>query len=860
MRLNCRRRSAVRTSQLESLEPRIVLSAAAAGEMFLDYFIEQIGEQSWPQAPGAPDLTGLSQTQSNYGLTGEGQTVVVIDSGIAYRHTALGGGLGEGYRVVGGYDFAERDDNPFDDGPFGSHGTHVAGIIAGEGIGFRGLATGVDLVALRVFDDAGRGQFSWVEEALRWVHQNRDAFENPITTVNLSLGGSWNSDSPPSWANLEEEVAQLEADGIFIAVAAGNSFTTYNQPGLNYPAASPYVVPVSSVDGDGQLSYYSQRHSRAIAAPGRSIVSTVPDYLGNNNGIDDDYASFSGTSMAAPYVAAASVLLREAYELVGVQSVTQDDLYDLMRSTADTIYDAATAQNYLRLNLDRALHSILPADDYGSDAAAPQTLGTIDDTTTFSGMIGRVDDRDYFQFTAGKSGTITFTATTAQELDPVWQIASPTAGNEQSGKTFSFLVAAGQTYTFGLGTRSGSGRYTITASVDGNSSAVESEENAPGGQSEILDNAVTAAGKWFTLSATNAGIFTVEAIFNAAAGDVDLEVFDANQTYLGGSYGVSGRERIDVAAAAGQVFQVHAWLNGAGTHGDVDLRITNLVRREGDGVSVLGTDGDDAFRFAAGSVLQVSINGVEYRFDNLAVHSVTFQGFGGSDTAVLEGTAENDIAKIGLRSAELTGQNYTAEASRIESVVLRGGGGRDWAALGNPAGSEVVRVLPEGLDLSGRGFSTRLEGFDVLRAFGRRVGSDAAALLRPSTSNPAAAGLDATAMNSGAGVQQADPRESFDADPPFGGPLENRLPEAQSPASAGYWEEVYARAGRAEGPAGFLDSVSPAGADPLLNSEREFAAWAYALEHARASTTRRDASVAEIVAVDAVLEWMGSQP
>ena len=117
-----------------------------------------------------------------------------------------------------------------------------------------GVAPGVDLVGLRVFNDAGQGYFGWVENALQWVHQNRNAFENPITAVNLSLGTSWNATTVPSWSTMEDEFAQLKADGIFITVSAGNSFTTYNTPGLSYPAASPHVVPVMSVDDNGALS------------------------------------------------------------------------------------------------------------------------------------------------------------------------------------------------------------------------------------------------------------------------------------------------------------------------------------------------------------------------------------------------------------------------------------------------------------------------------------------------------------------------------------------------------------------------------------------------------------------------------
>ena len=360
MRDDTARENLRRRTQVEECESRLLSTVQSLADFHVEDLTPDSADAVPPAQTGNYDFTGLATVRTAFGLTGAGQTVAVIDSGIAYDHPALGGGLGTGYRVVGGWDFTEENDaNPYDDRPGGAHGTHVAGIIGSTDTRSPGVAPGVDLVALRVFNDSGSGNFTWIEKALEWVHANRDAFENPITTVNLSIGAVWNSTNVPNWTTLEDEFAQLEADGIFIAVAAGNAFTTYHTAGLSYPAASPHVVPVAAVDGDGSISSFSQRQERVIAAPGRSIRSTVPDYLGNLNRKTDDFATMSGTSMASPYVAGASVLIRQAMQIAGLTNINQDSVYGVMRETADSVYDAITRQSYARLNVEQAIESIL---------------------------------------------------------------------------------------------------------------------------------------------------------------------------------------------------------------------------------------------------------------------------------------------------------------------------------------------------------------------------------------------------------------------------------------------------------------------------------------------------------------------
>ena len=304
---------------------------------------------------GSDTLVDLSYAHRQLGLTGRGQTVAVIDSGVAYDHPALGAGWGPSYRVVGGWDFTEENDaDPWDDPPGGFHGTHVAGILGSSDLQHPGVAPEVHLVALRVFNDVGASDFRWVEQALQWVHEHKDSFAYPITTVNLSLGRD-PEHSNGNGVNLEDELAQLHRDGIFVAVAAGNDFDADAPHGLNYPADSRHVVPVASGGMNGGISAFSQRSPQVLVGPGEQITSTVPDFIEDFNGITDDFLAISGTSSAAPFVAGASVLVRQALQSRGVEQIDQQLIEQILRQTADRVYDSTTRSHYAHLNLPGAL-------------------------------------------------------------------------------------------------------------------------------------------------------------------------------------------------------------------------------------------------------------------------------------------------------------------------------------------------------------------------------------------------------------------------------------------------------------------------------------------------------------------------
>ncbi len=435
----------------ERCEERIVFSGVDLGALAF------VAPAAAPVAFAADTLptdadTGLTSASAEYarqvyGLRGEGQTVAIIDSGIAYDHPALGGGLGAEYRVVGGWDFTEENDaDPYDDGPAGFHGTHVAGIIASDDSAHMGIAPGVDLLALRVFNDFGSGSIPWVEQALQWVYEARDDFRYPITTVNLSLGVSWNDLVLPGWASLENELAALEQAGIFVAVAAGNSYEPLGSIGLSYPAVSPHVVPVASVNAAGNLSDFSQRGPSVLAAAGEGIVSTVPDHIYGADGILDDWAASTGTSMAAPLVAGASVLVREAMQLTGHATIDQSVVYGHLKSTADLVFDPSTNAWYHRINLQRALDAIVPNDDFGSSAATAYDLGTLIDTFSLHGQLGRLSDQDHFTFVAGATGLVTFEWDAGAEILAGSGTVDPTDQEANDRGQLTLDVIAGQTY------------------------------------------------------------------------------------------------------------------------------------------------------------------------------------------------------------------------------------------------------------------------------------------------------------------------------------------------------------------------------------------------------------------------------
>ncbi|MGL5859756.1 MAG: S8 family serine peptidase, partial [Phycicoccus sp.] len=225
--------------------------------------------------------------------TGRDVVVAVVDTGVDTSHPDLVGRLAPGVDLVDGGD-------P-DDG--NGHGTHVAGIVAAtadNGVGIAGAAPAARIMPVRVLDPAGSGSPTVIAEGID------QAVANGADVVNLSLGGSGLSARLLKGGEINRAIRAASDRGVVVVAAAGNDGNALRSYRFGVP-----VLVVNAVDEDGGLAEFSNyADARAVSAGGVDIVSTVPREPTTlfPDGTDG-YAELSGTSMAAPLVAAEAALL-----------------------------------------------------------------------------------------------------------------------------------------------------------------------------------------------------------------------------------------------------------------------------------------------------------------------------------------------------------------------------------------------------------------------------------------------------------------------------------------------------------------------------------------------------------------------
>lgn len=301
-----------RTGLVAWAEPNWVLKlparqASAAAVRALDLSIDPVdpimgAQRSWGQAKIGVDKVWPS-------FRGSSKVVVaVIDTGVDLDHPDLRPVLVPGYTT-----FAESGPQDYE-----GHGTHVAGIVAGLGLGdpgVRGVAPGCRVMPVKVMGPRGReGKVENVVAGLLW------AVDHGAKVVNMSLGDEGTS------SLLREAVLYAQARDVLVVAASGNLDETRHKTAntMNYPAAYPGVMAVGATDDQDKLadfSFWGQWLS--VTAPGVDIHSSVPGDGSLDAREQGDYQSEQGTSMAAPFVAGVAGLVRSRFPALTAAQVKQ---------------------------------------------------------------------------------------------------------------------------------------------------------------------------------------------------------------------------------------------------------------------------------------------------------------------------------------------------------------------------------------------------------------------------------------------------------------------------------------------------------------------------------------------------------
>lgn len=247
-----------------------------------------------------------AQVAYENGFYGDQIGIAVVDSGITphpdYRD-----------RIIGWYDTIHNRKQPYDDN---GHGSHVAGIAAGNGLisygQYQGIAPKANIIGIKVLNEQGNGSVADILKALRWIRQYHKQFG--IQIVNISIGAN-DEQSFQEDCSLVQKVNELWDMGIVVVAAAGNHGPAPYT--ISAPGNSRKIITVGSIHNTNiaQPTHSGTGPTRScikkpdVVAPGSQIISCCPP---NRNG-RYSYSRKSGTSMATPVISGALALLLSKY-------------------------------------------------------------------------------------------------------------------------------------------------------------------------------------------------------------------------------------------------------------------------------------------------------------------------------------------------------------------------------------------------------------------------------------------------------------------------------------------------------------------------------------------------------------------
>lgn len=327
-----------RTRGVEIAEPDATFSLSP-DELADEAYATEVAppEHGWAGFPDDPGYTKqwhmrqIGMPEAWKLADGEGVTVAVLDTGVAYADRGDKFHQVEdlkGVTFVKPYNFVANNQNAEDDH---GHGTHVTGTIAQvthNGKGVAGVARAVKIMPLKVLSASGSGSVAGIADAIRY------AADNGAQVINMSLGGALPS------RILKKAVEYAHGKGVVVVCAAGNE----SRGKVGYPAAYPGAIAVASTQQDEATAFYSNYGKDIdIAGPGGNTRSgeaggVLQNTIKVGNPRESGYYAFMGTSMASPHVAGVAALI------VG-EGVTNPDMVEqILKDTARKPHD----QKYVR--------------------------------------------------------------------------------------------------------------------------------------------------------------------------------------------------------------------------------------------------------------------------------------------------------------------------------------------------------------------------------------------------------------------------------------------------------------------------------------------------------------------------------
>ncbi len=284
--------------------------------------------------------------------TGKDITVAVLDTGIS-RHPDFGS------RILGFTDFVNGRVGLYDDD---THGTHVTGILAGDGSlsggKYRGIAPQCSLVIGKVLNSNGDGTIEHMLKGIEWILRKKRIWNIRILNISIGLGLDLRSSQRERLLSCVEEAW---VQGLVVVAAAGNAGP---MPGTMSPIGnSKKIITVGCHEGgyfgerNSLCEHYSGREAEGselrkpdIVAPGTDIVSCNGHARRTLYGWQNGYAAKSGTSMSTPSVSGAAALCLEKSPDALNSEVKRRMIY-----TATDLKEPWFKQGWGMLNIERML-------------------------------------------------------------------------------------------------------------------------------------------------------------------------------------------------------------------------------------------------------------------------------------------------------------------------------------------------------------------------------------------------------------------------------------------------------------------------------------------------------------------------